>query len=179
MTINIIPRQITAGLTFDLTLSYPNFSAPPWSGLLLLRGPASIDLVATASGSAYVFHADASATASWPPGEYWYSVRATSGDDVRETQSGQIKIRPDMAAAPAGYDGSTYAERVLAAIEAVIERRASVDQESYKINNRELSRTPISDLLALRDKFKNEVANEKARAAGRNPFSRKVRVVLP
>ena len=178
MIIRQLPLQITAGLTLDLRLSFRAYSAANWSGSLLLRGPASIDLTAIADGSVFVFHADATATATWSPGDYWYSVRMIRGDDVKEAQNGKIKVLPDMSSLPAGYDGSTYAERVLAAIEAVIERRASLDQESYRINNRELSRTPISDLLTLRDQFKREVGKERAAKAGRNPFNRRVKVVL-
>ncbi|EEL8285096.1 hypothetical protein DEI76_19045 [Salmonella enterica subsp. enterica serovar Agona] len=178
MIIRQLPLQITAGLTLDLRLSFRAYSAASWSGSLLLRGPASIDLTASADGNEFVFHADASATATWAPGDYWCSVRVTSGDEVKEAQNGKIRILPDIANLPVGYDGSTYAERVLAAIEAVIERRASLDQESYKINNRELSRTPISDLLTLRDQFKREVGKERAAKAGRNPFNRRVKVVL-
>ncbi|EIZ8584077.1 hypothetical protein MQY53_001602 [Salmonella enterica subsp. enterica] len=178
MIIRQLPLQITAGLTLDLRLNFPAYPATSWAGVLLLRGPASIDLTASADGNAFAFHADATATATWTPGDYWYSVRVTSVDELKEAQNGKVKILPDMASLPAGYDGSTYAERVLAAIEAVIERRASLDQESYKINNRELSRTPISDLLTLRDQFKREVSKERAAKAGSNPFNRRVKVVL-
>lgn len=62
----------------------------------------------------------------------------------------------------------THAERVLNAIEATIERRASTDQMSYTIDGRSLSRTPIADLLALRDRYKAEVAREKQAARLKN-----------
>jgi len=72
----------------------------------------------------------------------------------------------------------THARRVLTAIEAVIEGRASKDQEEYTIGTRSLKRTPIKDLLVLRDAYKAEVAHEDAqyRLAQGLPNPRKVRV---
>lgn len=95
-----------------------------------------------------------------------------------EVGSGQITIMPDLAAAEAGYTAKTHAQRTLEAIEAVIEKRASMDQERYRINNRELYRTPIADLLKLRDLYRLEVAREQQAQRGCNPFGRKVRVSL-
>ena len=60
----------------------------------------------------------------------------------------------------------------------MIEKRASLDQERYRINNRELYRTPIADLLKLRDLYRAEVRREQAAARGQNPFGATVRVRL-
>jgi hypothetical protein len=79
--------------------------------------------------------------------------------------------------ASAGFDGSTHAQRTLAAIEAVLEKRATRDQEKYSINNRELSRTPISDLLLLRDRYKTQVRMELKAKRG-DLFNTSVRVVF-
>lgn len=122
-----------------------------------MRGPGVIDLVATGILETHTFEAAASVTAAWVVGSYWFEVRASDGSDVVRLAFGETKVAQDMASAPAGYDGRSHAQRVLAAIEAVIEGRASVDQESYSINNRSLSRTPIADLLKLRDRYRSEV----------------------
>lgn len=69
----------------------------------------------------------------------------------------------------------THAQKVLAAIEAVLENRATQDQDSLSIGNRQLRRTPIADLLLLRDKYKSEVAIENNRsliASGRKTRNR-------
>ena len=115
-----------------------------------MRGPIAINLAATIDGDEFVFSADASTTATWSAGDYWYSVRVTSGSAVQELESGQVTVLPDMATASSGYDGRTQAEIALAAIEAVLANRATKDQDRYRINNRELYRTSISDLLKLR-----------------------------
>ena len=173
-----LPQKITAGLTFDVRLRAPGYPAALWAAELLLRGPQSITLPASFDGDNVVIRANAGVTATWPAGDYWYSLRATSGDDVREIGTGQITILPDLAAVTDPYDGKTHAQRTLEAIEAVIEKRASMDQERYRINNRELYRTPITDLLKLRDLYRMEVAREQQQERGQNPFGRKVRVSL-
>lgn len=144
----------------------------------MLRGPSVVDIIGTADGDYFVFTAPATETSDWAAGEYWYAVRATSSGDVKQLEGGQVSVLPDIANAAEGFNGSTHAERVLAAIEAVIEKRATMDQERYRINNRELYRTPIADLLKLRNTYRDEVNRERAKQCGHNPFGRKVRVVL-
>lgn len=173
-----LPQKITAGLTFDARIRASGYPATLWTAQLLLRGPKSINVPVTIDGDHLVIRANAAVTETWPAGNYWYSLRASSGDNVDEISSGQITIMPDLAGQADGYDGKTHARRTLDAIEAVIEKRASMDQERYRINNRELYRTPIADLLKLRDLYRMEVAREDQAQRGKNPFGRKVRVSL-
>lgn len=172
------PTKITSGLTFETTVNGKKYPATLWTAQLLLRGPSVIDVTATADGNNYLFHADATQTASWTTGDYWYSIRVTSGSAVHEIESGQLSILPDMANVAAGYDGRSPNEIALAAIDAVLAKRATLDQERYRINNRELYRTPIADLIKLRDYYRNLVNRERGANCGKNPFGRKVRVVL-
>ena len=91
---------------------------------------------------------------------------------------GQITITPDLINAPVGFDGRTPNQIALDAIEAVIAQRATLDQERYRINNRELYRTSIPDLIKLRDHYVRLVKREQDIACGRNPFGNTVRVRL-
>ena len=75
-------------------------------------------------------------------------------------------MRPDIAQLAAGHDARSHVQRVLDAIEAVLEKRATLDQERYRINNRELVRTPVADLLKLRDRYRGELARMKAASKG-------------
>lgn len=162
-----IPSEISAGITLSLSLSLPEYPAPDWSLSLVLRGPQAIDLTASAEGEDHVLEAAAADTAEWAPGLYVWQLRAIDAPDVVLVEEGQSRILVDLAAQAADYDGRSHAERVLEAIEAVIEGRASIDQSSYSINNRSLSRTPIGDLLKLRTRYRAEVAQARARRSGR------------
>lgn len=171
----IFPSSTSAGLTFDRTATLTAYPAPDWQLSAVLRGSASIDLIAEPSGKAHRFYANAEATAAWEAGDYWYSIRASNGKDVVEVEAGQITIKPDLAQLDAGHDGRVHVQRVLEAIEAVLEKRATIDQERYTINNRELWRTPIPQLLELRDRYRSELRRMKAGRNG-NLFNQAVRV---
>lgn len=173
---NCFPSEIKAGLTFDLTMLRAAYPAPDWAFAAHLRGPSSINLTAAPDGEGHKFTETAANTANWAAGRYWYSIRATKGDEVREVENGEVTITANLQSAAAGYDGRTHAQICLDNIEAVLEKRATKDQQKYTINNRELWRTPLGDLLALRDHYKAEVAREQATQSGRAIFGRQVRV---
>jgi hypothetical protein len=165
--VGLIPSEISAGITFRVPLSFSEYPAPDWELSLILRGLGPIDLVAAGVDETHTFLADAVVTAAWVPGSYWWQLRASDGSDVVLVAEGQTKILADISAVVGEFDGRSHAQRVLQAIEAVIEGRASIDQESYSINNRSLSRTPVSDLLKLRDRYRAEVSSAAAAKAGR------------
>ncbi len=171
----IFPSIFSAGLTFDRTVTLTAYPATEWALSAVLRGPGVIDMDAQAVNGQHRFLVPATETGAWEPGDYWFSIRATRGDEVAEVESGQIKIKPDLATLDAGHDGRDHLQRTLDAIEAVLEKRATLDQERYKINNRELVRTPISELLTLRDRYRSELRRLKAVRKG-SLFDQAVRV---
>lgn len=145
---------------------------------LLMRGPQVQDLPSERDGARHVWDVAGSDTAAWQAGEYAYTIRATDGTNVHEVESGRVRITPDLAAAPAGYDGRSQNRIALDAIEAVIAQRATVDQERYRINNRELYRTPIGDLIKLRAHYVALLAREESSRTGRSLFGRQVKIVM-
>ncbi|WP_244088512.1 hypothetical protein [Aeromonas hydrophila] len=172
--------KIGAGLTFDLLLTLTAYPAPAWAVSVYLRGPSSISMTAAAEGSQHRFRKELGETANWAAGDYWYTMRAVDAatGDMVEVENGQVTITPDLVNAAVGFDGRTPNQIALDAIEAVIAQRATLDQERYRINNRELYRTSIPDLLKLRDHYVRLVKREQDIACGRNPFGNTVRVRL-
>lgn len=171
---DIVPAKITAGLTIGLVATLTAYPATAWDMTIMLRGPQAIDLEASADGVQHVISAPASETSSWAPGAYWYCVRVTDGTDVHQVEEGTVTVEADLATAEPGFDGRTHAEKVLAAIEAVLENRATISQQSYTINNRSLQRTPIGELMKLRAYYRAEVARQ--RNGGSRLMGRAVRV---
>ena len=57
-------------------------------------------------------------------------------------------------------DPRSHAKITLDAVEAVIEGRATKDQENYSIAGRSACRTPVADLLSLRDYYRTEFLRE-------------------
>jgi hypothetical protein len=165
--VSAIPGEIGAGVTFRATVSLPVYPAPEWSVDLILRGPGQIDLASAADGDNHAFHAAAAATKDWVPGHYRYELRASDGVDVVTVETGETRIAPDLAAIDQSHDGRDHVRKVLDAVEAVIENRATIDQQSYQINNRSLQRTPLAELMKLRAKYRAELSQKKRARSGR------------
>lgn len=142
----------------------------------MLRGPANIDIPSTPEGNQHRFAVPATATAGWAPGTYRYVIRAQLGAEVDQVDAGSIIIQPNMATVQPGAEIRTHAAIVLANIEAVLEKRATQDQQRYTINNRELWRTPIADLLLLRSTYRTIVLQEQRKARGQSMYGRSVRI---
>lgn len=173
----MIPDKIVAGTTFDCLLTLTAWPAPDWSATLILRGPIAVDLVSIAEGAQHRLGASAEVTREWPPGIWAWALRAVRGTEVVEIDGGAIRILPDIESLLPGHDGRSHAARVVAAIEAVLENRATLDQQKYTINNRELWRTPIPELLLLRDRYRAELRREdQSKRAGQSLLGRQVKV---
>lgn len=128
--------------------------------LTLNGGAAPVTVTATLSGTEYLVEVDASVTANYTAGDYYWNALMTRDSDSERTRvgSGTLTVDPDPAVSAA--DPRTHARITLDAIEAVIENRATKDQESYSIAGRSLSRMNIADLLAFRDSYRSEVKRE-------------------
>lgn len=173
---NILPAEITAGLDFQAVFALPDYPAPDWTMTAVLRGPGQINLTATAVERGHQFKVLAADSATWQPGEYWWSIRASKTGSTVEVAKGQLTVLADLAAVSAPYDGRTQNQIALEAINAVLGKRATRDQERYTINNRELWRTPIADLLKLRAFYAVQVKRECQRLKGHATFGRAVAV---
>lgn len=162
---SIFPNSASAGLTFDRTATLTAYAPPDWQLSAVLRGAGVINMTSVADGALHRFRVESAQTAEWAPGSYWYSIRATDGTSTVEIESGEILIKANLASEESGFDGRSHVQRMLEAIEAVLEKRATLDQERYRINNRELYRTPIAELLVLRDRYRAELRRMKALAS--------------
>lgn len=171
----IVPRTIVAGFNFEAAVSLTEYSGAEWRLVLNLRGPEAYDVEAGRNGACHLFAVTGADSGAWKPGHYAYTVRATNGSDVRLIEKGEVQVEPDIASAGAGFDGRSPNRRALDAIEAVIANRATLDQERYRINNRELYRTPIADLLKLRAHYLELVNREDAKRNGKGLFGRQVK----
>jgi hypothetical protein len=156
---------LIAGDTLDFMTTVPDYPATAGWTLTYRLAPrtagTAISFPATALGSDYRVQVAAVTTAGWAAGEYSWAAYVSKAGNRFTVDAGTITIQPDPGVV-ATSDTRSHARRVLAAIEAVIEGRATRDQEEYTIGNRSLKRTPIRDLLTLRDRYKSEVNAEDA-----------------
>ncbi len=168
------PETLRAGDTWKWRREdLADYPAPTWTLTYRFKSPSSgFEITAAADGTYFDITVAASATAAYPAGEYDYIGRVSSGTEKYTVATGRLTVTPDLAQNEAAnpFDTRSHARKVLEAIEAVIEKRATQDQEAYTINGRSLQRTPVAELLALRDRYRLEVTREDdaaALAAGR------------
>jgi hypothetical protein len=115
---------------------------------------------ATEADDSYLVEVSSSTTAGYNDGDYvWYAFITRSSDSQRvSVDEGRTTIVKNFANTNA--DLRSHAKKVLDAIEAVIENRATVDQSSFSIAGRSLSRMTIEELLLLKNRYKSEYLKE-------------------
>jgi hypothetical protein len=128
---------------------------PPSAGwalsYTLINATSKISFAATGSGTTYTVNVAASATSAYTTGVYDWVARISLGGEVHTVATGKITVLASFAAST--LDNRTQAKRTLDAINATIEGRASTDQQKIEIGGRLLWRTPIPELLVLRDRY--------------------------
>ena len=144
----------------DLAADYPVADYALTYEFNLIDGStaANFTLTATESGDEYII--STSSTTSYTVGNYnWISYITRSSDSARvKLEEGYVEIQDNYATTSNSV--RSHAKKVLDAIEAVIENRASMDQQSMSIAGRSLSRMSITDLMTFRDRYKAEYLKE-------------------
>lgn len=165
------PLEQRAGITWEWERTLSDFPASSWTLKYWFKksgsSGANFSIQATASGDKHVVLVAAVTTAAYTAGDYTWVAVATSGAESREADSGTLTLLPRYDAA-ANLDDRSHARKVLDAIEAVIEGRASKDQEEYTIGTRSLKHTPLADIVKFRGQYKAEVQREVLEEAARN-----------
>lgn len=104
-------------------------------------------------------------SAGYTPGTYTWVAYVEKGTgesfERHRVDSGTFTVQANFATLT-NYDARTHVKRVLDAIEAVIENRASAADLEYSVAGRSLKKMTHAELLALRDRYKAEYAAELA-----------------
>jgi len=159
-----MPIKVVAGDTWqwrveDLT-DYP--ASEGWSlKYTFLNSSGKVSIDASADGDNFLVSEAAAGTANHSAGIYSWEASVSKGGDRFRVGTGTIEVLPNFTA-QTSLDTRSHARKVLESIEAVLEKRATKDQEEYSIEGRSLKRTPLTELIKLRDKYRREVSNEEA-----------------
>lgn len=123
-------------------------------------GSHKFTITATEISDSYIVEVPSATTATYATGDFhWYAFITRSSDSERvAVDDGFTKIELNFADTNA--DHRSHAKKVLDAIQATIEGRASQDQMSYSIAGRSLSRMSVTDLLMFRDRYRAEYNEE-------------------
>lgn len=176
------PETIVAGDTVKWTKSLADY--PASGGWVLtyevLHSAGDLGTVtASASGADFTVTILAATTATWNTGTtdklaHWNAFVTLSGERYR-VGYGTFTLKPN-AAVVTTLDARSHARLVLDSIRAVIEGRATKDQQAYAIAGRSLSLTPMSDLLELERRYMERVASEERAERAANGLGNRSRI---
>lgn len=163
------PSIVRAGDTWGWARDLPDYPASVWTlayTLFALALAEPVTLTATPDGARHVIQLASYETQDLTPGDYSWIASVSDGTDRYPVGEGRIQVLPDLANL-GGVDGRSHARRMVAAIEAVLENRASaaeIDLVSAAIGDLATSRQP--ELLhTWRARYLAEVAAENAALA--------------
>lgn len=131
-------------------------------------GSHKFTITATETSDDYIIEVSQDVTEHYHVHNYkWYAFITRTSDSERiSIDSGVTQLVADYAESTA--DQRSHAKKVLDAIEAVLENRASQDQMSYSIAGRSLSRMSVTDLMTFRDRYRAEYNEELKKARIKN-----------
>lgn len=154
-----LPHSIVAGETLCARLTH----ATAASVSLVLVGPGKKTLDFIQEGQSWNLSED---TAGWAVGAYAWQVWTESPGGRCVASSGRLQIAADLATVDAGEDPRTLAEKNVEALEAMLGGTANLSTKRYRINNRELEKYSISELMQLLEYWKGQVRAKKPRREG-------------
>lgn len=172
-----LPAAFHAGDTLKfLTTSTDHPASAGWGvELILVNSLQRYTATSAAQGDDHLITVSAATTADWLPGNYTARLRVIKAGEAYTLLDQAVTVHPGLAA-PA--DGRSAARRMLEAIEATLEKRASDDVLSYQIAGRELRRHSMTDLLKLRDRLRAEVLREESAERARAGLQPKGRIAV-
>lgn len=146
----------------DYTMTY-HFSEDSGGG-----GTHHFTLSSTEADDNYYFEKPSSETATLSAGDWeWQLYAIRTSDSERITLDYGI-TKFVLGELDTNTDLRSHAKKVLDAIEAVIEGRATIDQSSFSLGGRSLSRMSIDELMTFRDRYHAEYLKEVKLARIRN-----------
>jgi hypothetical protein len=150
--VNTTPVEIVGGTTVEWTLSLPHTPSAGYTGKFYLAGALSVlTKTATVDGESFKFQIAPADTSAYATGVYFYQITTEKAGEKHLEIAGEIRINALIAGA--GYDGRSVAKKIVDAIDALVLNRATIDQESYQIGNRQLARVPFEHLNKVRQYY--------------------------
>jgi hypothetical protein len=162
----LVPSKLITGDTFVAEF---NYEAPVGFTLSFrINGPQGEDAETrtyTVDASTNKATIAASDTENFLAGKYNWVLIQTDGTVVNSVDSGYFiaEVRADLQV----NQQKSHARKVLEAIEAVLENRATHEQQSYSIKDRSLSRHSLPDLIELRKYYADLVRREEGKGLTR------------
>lgn len=181
MTVEVlkrIPDEINAGDSVNITLSLSDFPASDsWAvTLVLINKDSKESFESSADGDDHAFTLAPADTQDIKPGLYFWKTFVADGTDRVKLQEGRLEVIADVSDdGITSLDLRSHVKKVLDAINAKLEGKASEDELSLSIDGQALSRFSHSQLLEFKNNYESmyqaELNNER-RNQGRSRKSK-------
>lgn len=176
MALQITSETLYVGDSWSWTESLSDYPATSYSLQIVLkyRDNPPVILNGSADGDDFDFTYSAANSSKLPSGGYAYQVVATKTSDstVTTIERGKISLLPNLKTST---DTRNHYEKVIDAIEAVIEQRATEAHQSISINGRNITKYSHAELIAVKSKYEFMLKQEKRKekmAQGLDPGGR-------
>jgi len=162
--LDAIPDQITVGES--VSWKYSNTDYPASAGwaltYTLIRSTARIQIVSTADGDDHLIEVAATVSALYTAGTYDWQAHISNGTERYQVADGVIEVLADFAASglSGGFDARSHVKKVLDALEAAIEGRASKTQINQSVGGMTIGHMTLADQVAMRDKYRAKYQQE-------------------
>jgi hypothetical protein len=161
------PTAACAGDTWRWSRSLSDYPASTWTlTYTLINASGKVTVAATVDGDTHAVSVPPATTAAYSAGRYDWVAHVSDGTDRYQVGAGSINVLPDLSAAST-YDGRSHARKMLDAINAMLEGRATsaqLDLVSTDFDGRKMDRRP-DELIKMRDRYAAAVAQEEQAAA--------------
>lgn len=165
---NYEPKTFIQGETLKWKRSFSDYPAGDgWVLVYYFRGAGSgFDAAATVDGNDYLVTVPTATTSACAVGDYEWQAWFSKDGEKHLADSGRVAVKAGLNSleTSATFDGRSEAEKTLTAIRAMLANKATLDQQSYVIGNRQLNRIPIADLLMLEKRYVMIVSRERQAA---------------
>jgi len=138
--------------------------ASSWTLTYYVRGPAVLNLVATAAGMRWTTTLTAAASTALVAGTYAWTAILTNGLERITVGTGQLVMTPDITQLSTGFDPRSVAQIALAACEAAMGTFNSTGGKvkKYEIAGRTMEFQTIGELMTLHAFWKSRVLGEQS-----------------
>lgn len=174
------PREIVRLSTPTWRFEDPDYSPlDGWTIEYAFEGPSELNVIAVADGAGHVVALTALQTAIATGSYGWQAIasRAPAPTFTLErlvVQTGRTEFLLNYGIDTSTGPNKSHAARMVEAIEAQLEGRASDGQKSMSINGRSLDRHTLAELMEARKVYRMELrAEEAALAQGATPGKRR------
>lgn len=173
-----VPTAIVQGVSVAWTWSSGDYlPADGWTLVYAFEGPSALDVAGVVDGDGFRVDLTTVQTASLLPGFYRWQAFVARGGPPAERElvgAGALEVCLDFLTSSATGQQKSFARRMVEAIQAQLEGRATDGQASMSINGRSISRIPILELEQILTRFEARLrAEEAALAQGATPGKRR------